>query len=285
MPSIIKFDNILADITYLKELASTYQLDFASLPQQRQLYSEQTRQRFGQYALISDEGGVGLVDISDPKLLPLRVDFAADALIYRKDKGGGKNEAIAKAIGIKKNAQLNVIDATAGLGTDSFIMASVGANVTMMERTAIVSALLHDGLIRGGKEPNCAEIVARMRLASGDAREQLQQRVAEQDTNVDVVYLDPMFPHKKKSAAVKKPMKMFQTLIGSDLDADDLLTPALSLAQQRVVVKRPNYAPFLQDHTPTMQIKGKKHRFDVYLTHRALRTDHTKNADETQTPD
>ena len=80
-----------------------------------------------------------------------------------------------------------------------------------------------------------------------------------------MVYLDPMFPHKKKSAAVKKPMKMFQTLLGHDADADDLLTPALSLAAKRVVVKRPNYAPFLQDKAPTMQIKGKKHRFDVYL--------------------
>jgi 16S rRNA (guanine1516-N2)-methyltransferase len=83
----------------------------------------------------------------------------------------------------------------------------------------------------------------------------------------DVVYLDPMFPHRKKSALVKKEMRLFQQFLGPDEDADALLEPALVLAKQRVVVKRPDTAPYLNNCEPNMAIKGKKLRFDVYLTH------------------
>jgi 16S rRNA (guanine1516-N2)-methyltransferase len=262
--SLIKFNDVLSDIKNLKALASTYQLEFVGLQQLAAIYTDKAVNQFGQHALVSVDEGVGLVDLRDPKLLPLCVDFAADALLYRKDKGGGKNEAIAKAVGIKSTLRPCVVDATAGLGTDSFILASLGCQVTMLERTNIVCALLHDGLDRGSEDVQSRDIVARMKLLPGNAVERLQELI-EQKQEVDVVYLDPMFPHKKKSAAVKKPMKMFQTLLGHDADADDLLTPALTLAAKRVVVKRPNYAPFLQDKAPTMQIKGKKHRFDVYL--------------------
>jgi 16S rRNA (guanine1516-N2)-methyltransferase len=254
----------LSDIKYLKELASTYQLQFVGLQQLAAIYTDKATNQFGQHALVSVEEGVGLVDLHDPKLLPLCVDFAADALLYRKDNGGGKNEAIAKAVGIKGALRPSVVDATAGLGTDSFMLASLGCKVTLLERTNVVCALLHDGLHRGSEDAQCMDIVARMTLLPGNAVERLQELI-EQKQSVDVVYLDPMFPHKKKSAAVKKPMKMFQTLLGHDADADDLLTPALQLAAKRVVVKRPNYAPFLQEQAPSMQIKGKKHRFDVYL--------------------
>ena len=175
----------------------------------------------------------------------------------------GKNEAIAKAVGVKGQYYPTVVDATAGLGTDSFMLAALGCEVTMLERTNLVCALLHDGLVRGRANPQSVDIVQRMRLLAGSAVARLAQ-LREANMSVDVVYLDPMFPHKKKSAAVKKPMKMFQALLGHDEDADDLLTPALALANKRVVVKRPSSAPFLQDKTPSMQIKGKKHRFDVY---------------------
>ncbi|MGO2403831.1 MAG: class I SAM-dependent methyltransferase, partial [Vibrio litoralis] len=81
-------------------------------------------------------------------------------------------------------------------------------------------------------------------------------------------YLDPMYPHpenKKKSALVKKEMRVFQSLVGADNDADDLLEPALQLATKRVVVKRPDYAPWLNQHKPSMAIETKKNRFDVYV--------------------
>lgn len=266
--SLIKFNDVLVEVDYLKVLASTYALEFTGLPKLASIYESSAQATFGQHALVTidQESGppaVGLADLSDPKLHPLCVDFAADALLYRKDKGGGKNEAIAKAVGVKGQYYPTVVDATAGLGTDSFMLAALGCEVTMLERTNLVCALLHDGLVRGRANPQSVDIVQRIRLLAGSAVARLAQ-LREANMSVDVVYLDPMFPHKKKSAAVKKPMKMFQALLGHDEDADDLLTPALALANKRVVVKRPSSAPFLQDKTPSMQIKGKKHRFDVY---------------------
>ena len=86
------------------------------------------------------------------------------------------------------------------------------------------------------------------------------------DEQIDVVYLDPMFPHRKKSALVKKEMRVFQQLLGSDDDADSLLAPARELAGKRVVVKRPAYAEPLADVPPAMAITSKKHRFDVYIS-------------------
>ena len=80
----------------------------------------------------------------------------------------------------------------------------------------------------------------------------------------DVVYLDPMYPHKQKSALVKKEMRLFQHLVGGDLDADQLLEPALNLARKRVVVKRPDYAEFLAQIPPHFSRQTKNHRFDIY---------------------
>ena len=79
-----------------------------------------------------------------------------------------------------------------------------------------------------------------------------------------VVYLDPMFPHKQKSALVKKEMRVFQSLVGPDLDADGLLAPARQLATKRVVVKRPDYAPPLADVATPNAVVTKGHRFDIY---------------------
>ncbi|MDN6229046.1 MAG: class I SAM-dependent methyltransferase, partial [Enterobacterales bacterium] len=80
----------------------------------------------------------------------------------------------------------------------------------------------------------------------------------------EVVYLDPMYPHKQKSALVKKEMRVFQSLVGADLDADALLAPARALATKRIVVKRPDYAPPLADVPAHAVTTTKNHRFDIY---------------------
>lgn len=237
--------------------------------QQRQAYAEHLQTQFNlqfckqpsaaQY-LHLDIDALRLVELGQAPQHGVLVDFAADALLYRKEHGGGRNEPLAKAIGIKGQEQLSVLDATAGLGRDSFIMASVGALVTMNERHPVVAALLTDGLQRLALNTQMTWLAERLSLVyAGLGTDQLPAK------SVDVVYLDPMFPHKKKSAQVKKPMRMFQTLVGADEDADSLLAQAQVLARKRVVVKRPNYAPFLNECAPSMQIKSKKHRFDVYL--------------------
>ena len=84
-------------------------------------------------------------------------------------------------------------------------------------------------------------------------------------SEIDVVYLDPMYPHREKSALVKKEMRVFQTLVGADLDADGLLAPAIALATKRVVVKRPDYAEDLDGVKPHSVIETKKNRFDLYI--------------------
>jgi Protein of unknown function (DUF548). len=80
----------------------------------------------------------------------------------------------------------------------------------------------------------------------------------------DVVYLDPMYPHRQKSALVKKEMRVFQSLVGPDEDADALLEPARRLAKKRIVVKRPDYAPPLAGVETQSAVVTKSHRFDIY---------------------
>lgn len=198
--------------------------------------------------------------LDEPKLGAVAVDFASGAVAHRRKFGGGKGQAIAKAVGLKGKFLPHIIDATAGLGRDSFVFASLGCKVTLMERSPVVAALLQDGLIRAQRDPDIGAWVQQlMQLQFCSGIEALAQASA------DVVYLDPMFPHKKKKALVKKEMRVFQSLVGPDLDADELLAPAMSAAKYRVVVKRPDYAPYLNNQKPTMEIKTKSNRFDVYV--------------------
>jgi 16S rRNA (guanine1516-N2)-methyltransferase len=203
---------------------------------------------------------LALEQVDDPKQGLVFVDFASGAVAHRRKFGGGKGQSIAKAVGLKPGVQIEVIDATAGLGRDAFVLASLGCHVTLVERSPVAAALLEDGLERAYMDYEIGEwMQQRMKLQFGSGYEFLK----ENDT--DVVYLDPMFPHKKKSALVKKEMRVFQGVVGADLDADDLLDVALKAARYRVVVKRPDYAPFLNDKKPSMSIKTKKNRFDVYV--------------------
>ncbi|MFC4701184.1 class I SAM-dependent methyltransferase [Glaciecola siphonariae] len=220
-----------------------------------------------QWQLVYTQNGLALRLSSEPSWSDIRVDFASAALQYRKQHGGGKNEAIAKAIGIKGKQSLNVVDCTAGMGTDSFVMASVGAKVTMLERSPVIAALLEDALLR--LEDADDAFAQSLQLHKQDATDFLCEAInSSAPQNIDVVYLDPMFPHKKKSALVKKEMQAFQMLLGPDSDSEQLLTNALKTDAKRIVVKRPNSAPELanqQNRTATMAIRSKKHRFDVYI--------------------
>lgn len=189
------------------------------------------------------------------------VDFASGAATYRRKFGGGKNEGIAKAVGLSKKTGLTVIDATAGLGRDALVLASLGAQMILVERHPMVAALLWDGLRRAALDPALQNwLPHRMQLQFQPASQALSQLAAP-----DVVYLDPMFPAREKSALVKKEMRAFHEVVGADTDADALWAQAYALAQKRVVVKRPGYAGYLAGQQPTMSIEGKNNRFDVYV--------------------
>ena len=215
-------------------------------------------------ALVQQISHLELRQLDEPKVGAVKVDFASDALTFRRLHGGGKKEAIARAIGLKGQDSLHVLDATAGLGRDAFVLASLGCVVDMIERSPIVAALLQDGLIRAASDDQLGVwMPAKMQLYHGIAASLLTDWPHKKP---DVVYLDPMFPHRKKNAAVKKEMRLFQQLLGPDEDADLLLEPALALAKKRVVVKRPSGAPFLANQKPHIEMLGKANRFDVYLT-------------------
>jgi len=214
------------------------------------------------FKLQFDEHGLQLFKSDEPKLGAIRVDFVTGASAHRRKFGGGKGQAIAKAVGLNKGAIPHVLDATAGLGRDAFVLAALGCKVTMHERHPVVAALLYDGLQRAYQDPEIGEwMKAQVGMTFGSSHDLLNSTEVEPD----VVYLDPMFPHREKSALVKKEMRVFQSLVGDDHDADDLLPFAMKLASKRVAVKRPDYAPFLDEQKPSMQITTKKNRFDVYV--------------------
>ncbi|MFC3913750.1 class I SAM-dependent methyltransferase [Pseudaeromonas sharmana] len=213
------------------------------------------------FALVYTAERLELRKLNEPALGAVYVDFVGGAVAHRRKFGGGRGQSIAKAVGLKAGANPSVVDATAGLGRDAFVLASLGCRVLMLERSPVVAALLQDGLVRGYADEEIGGwLQQRLQLLPGPALEGLSNL----PFAPEVVYLDPMFPHKKKSALVKKEMRVFQSLVGADLDADALLPAALAVATRRVVVKRPDYAGWLADRQPSSSIETKNNRFDLY---------------------
>ncbi|MBE2293690.1 MAG: class I SAM-dependent methyltransferase, partial [Phycisphaerales bacterium] len=194
---------------------------------------------------------------------PIYVDFTAGAVAHRRRFGGGRGQPLARAIGLKGGAIPTVADVTAGLGRDAFVLAYLGCTVWLIERSPIIAALLRDGLHRAAHDAEIGPIVReRLHLHSGDGREFLPPLAANQ--RLDVVYLDPMYPHRQKSAWSGKEMRLLRQLVGDDEDASALLATALRCASNRVVVKRPRLAPVLDGPVPTAKIVTPNTRFDLY---------------------
>lgn len=192
----------------------------------------------------------------------VRVDFVEGALAHRRQYGGGAGQMIARAVGVRGATRPRVLDATAGLGRDAFVLAALGCEVIMIERQPVIAELLADGLRRAQQaDSEVAEIAGRMQLLQGDAIELMRDW---SDPAPEVIHLDPMFPHRQKSALVKKEMRLFRPLAGDDLDAPQLFTAALQLASHRVVVKRPRKAPTIDGLTANAKLIGQSSRYDIY---------------------
>ncbi len=215
------------------------------------------------YNLTRTDAYLGLEDTSDKKFTPFYIDFLAGKLRYRSDQAGLKREMLARALGKKPKDQPRIIDATAGLGRDSFILATLGFEVTLIERSDIIFALLEDAWQRGTKDSDMAPVMARMHLVHADAATWLTQ--LKEDERPDIIYLDPMFPEREKSASVKKEMVILQNLLENEADCPGLLDTALGCSKLRVVVKRPRLAPTLSSRAPSFTLTGKSSRFDIYL--------------------
>lgn len=216
------------------------------------------------FYLCLDASGLSLKQGSLPKL-SVNVDFVQGANAHRLKFGGGLGQDIAKAIGVSSAYRPSVVDATAGLGRDAFVLASLGCQVVAQERHPVVAALLADGLQRAALDADIAPIAARIHLQFGSSQD-LLTAINEPNLQPDVVYLDPMFVHDdKQNALVKKDMQAFRSLVGQDMDADQLLAKALSHARCRVVVKRARKAAPLAGCEPSYALVGKANRFDIYV--------------------
>jgi 16S rRNA (guanine1516-N2)-methyltransferase len=196
--------------------------------------------------------------------MPIHIDFLSGKVAYRAKHATRRNELLARALNISPREQPLIVDATAGLGRDSFILASLGYDVIMIERSPILHQLLTDAMERAKTDPATAAIIARMTLIHADAKEWLVAK--NYSRSPDIIYLDPMFPERKKSASVKKEMLTLQELLGKDTDCAMLFEAAMDCAKRRVVVKRPRLAENITARAPDYTLKGNSSRFDIYLT-------------------
>ncbi|MCH9770365.1 MAG: class I SAM-dependent methyltransferase [Gammaproteobacteria bacterium] len=204
--------------------------------------------------LIYTAEGLQLKSQTDKTLGPVFVDFNTGKLAHRAQYGGG--ELITKAVGLKSKP-LSILDATAGLGGDAFILAQKAAKVLMCERSPIIAALLHDGLARLDNKN------LKLTLMPVDAIEYLN---ALQPVDYpDVIYCDPMYPEKNKSALPRKEMRILRQVVGDDLDIKGLLNLALTRAKKRVVLKRPRKSTAAIEREADIVFRAPSTRFDVWL--------------------
>lgn len=197
--------------------------------------------------------------------MELRPDFAE--MLPRIKQGALQREMLVKAARVKGVEAPRAVDATAGLGEDSLLLAAAGFTVTLCEADPVIAALLEDALARASEHEVLGPIIERMHLVAGDSRIALERAGASTGAQPDVVYLDPMFPGRTKSAAVKK---KFQLIHGLErptepLDEESLLQAALAAHPRKVVIKRPVKGPYLAGVKPSHAIAGKAVRYDCIV--------------------
>ena len=208
------------------------------------------------------------------KNIAIHIDFLSGNLAHRQQYGGGRGQSIAKAIGLKQGlAPPFVIDATAGLAKDAYVLACLGCPVILLERSPVIAELIEDAIERARNDEHFQNILKTgFSVIAQSSIDYLTQLKNHEDDNCpeviypDVIYLDPMYPERKKSASVKKNMQILQKLLGHDEDTQELLNIALKTAKKRVVVKRPKGAENLTNIKPTYLVESKKTRYDVYIT-------------------
>lgn len=215
--------------------------------------------------LISCEMGRLELRFADPKAPgPLRLDFAEPGL--RRRIAAGRDQPLARAIGITQGRR-KVLDATAGFGRDPFVLAALGCQVRALEREPILAALLAEALALAEETGELARNAGSMEAIEVDARDYLARIAEGSEEAPEVVYLDPMFPDRGKSAKAKKEMDYFRRLLGAGDQDPELLSLARRAATHRVVVKRTHRTAPLVDpkKTPILAtVKSHLLRFDLY---------------------
>lgn len=209
----------------------------------------------GGLELRRDDEGLALVGDG----MVLRADFMRLLPRLRPDRLG--RELLVRAARVRGVEAPTAVDATAGLGEDSLLLAAAGFTVTMFEKDPVIAALLRDALERAASDPQLAGVAARMMLVEGDSVAGLR----ELDFSPDVVFLDPMFPERTKSAAVKKKFQLLHHLERPCDNEEELLDAALAARPRKIVIKRPPKGPWLAGAKPSHSIAGKAVRYDVIV--------------------
>ena len=206
-------------------------------------------------SLQRDERGLALVGGG----MELRGDFSQLLPRIRKDRLAG--ELLVRAAKVRGCTEPWAIDATAGLGEDSFLLAAAGFRVSMYESDPTIAALARDAITRAQADPDLADIARRMELFEEDSIEAMTHL----GDTPDVIYLDPMFPERRKSAAVKKKFQLIHHLEAPCQNEGALLAAAISAGPRKVVVKRPAKGPHLAGVKPSHSLAGKAVRYDVII--------------------
>ncbi len=213
------------------------------------------------YHLLVDADRLSLQQVGSPHK-PLSVEWVGGRMGYRTQRDLSLRQPLARAIGITAHKRPSVLDATAGFGRDAWLLAALGCQVQMLERSPLVVALLADGLRRAFASP-VRPIAERLRLDCANATTWLRER-SHAAPLIEVVYLDPMYPHTTKTALPAKEMQLLRGLLGEDRDSSALLEAALAHARQRVVVKRPSHGASIDGRAPDFAIHSPNTRYDIY---------------------
>lgn len=256
MPEIINNDSICIVCEHKSRIIQAE--EFASANDLQ--YFTHRKQNFSLQLIF----GENRIELFDQQLrTSIYVDFINGALAHREQFGGGRGQAIAKAIGLKHGKTPNVLDITAGLARDAYILATLGCKVMLIEKSPILFTLINDGIERALSSDESSSVNNITNLVLADSK--LHIKHADPNTPPDVIYIDPMYPGRKKSALVKKDMQILQRLLGHDETAGELLEIALGYSKKRVVVKRPIDADPISKRVPDTNINSKKTRYDIYM--------------------
>lgn len=204
--------------------------------------------------LLVDGEGVTLTGYG----LSFRGDF--QGMLRRITNGRLAHEMIARVAKTKVDNPV-AIDATAGMGEDSILLAACGYQVIMFEQNPVIATLLKDALERAHNHPELKEIVSRMHLIEGNSIE-LMPKLEEQ---VDLIFLDPMFPARQKSGLINKKLQLIQKLEQPCFEEEELLNAALEKKPGKIVIKRPLKGANLAERKPSYTIKGKAIRYDCIV--------------------
>ena len=204
-------------------------------------------------SVLFDSKGVSLSGFG----LSYQGDF--ENMLHRVTNGRLQHEMLAKAVKTDQE-NLKAIDATAGMGEDSLLLAACGYQVTLYEQNPVIAILLKDALRRAKKNTVLKDIVSRMQLVEGDSIEHLNKRL----DPVDVIYLDPMFPGRQKSGLINKKLQLIQKLEPPCSKETALFDAAMAAQPSKIIVKRPLKSPYLDERVPSYSLKGKAIRYDCY---------------------